>query len=230
MCHIAFAILALVGIVHAAGAANPPATWTTGLKKVLIIPVRFSDFAGPSDVPGPGGYLSGWGYVTNGTTTAALTDFYARQSYGKCTLQFTVLPEINMGVSYTVYTNALYPSNSLSKFTLWSDVGSFADDVRARARQVGLTNGNAALYDTDNYDLDIIATGFIPNQGTLSAGLPHGKGIYGNSFKVWGHELGHNFGLQHGNGLSRANFYAPLTNGFFIMTLMAMFTISWATS
>jgi hypothetical protein len=197
-----------------AWAGNPPATWTTGLKKVLVIPVRFIDQGGPSDVPGPGGYLSSWGNVTNGTIPAELSNFYARQSYGKCTLQFTVLPEIDMGVSYTNW-NAHYGSTSLSKFTLWSDPGSFADDVRAKARQVGITAGSAALYDTDNYDLDIIASGFIPGQGTLSAGLPHGKGIFGNSFKVWAHELGHNLGLMHGNGLSRATYYAPLTNGIY---------------
>jgi hypothetical protein len=198
--------------IDLANGANPPATWTTGLKKVLVIPVRFTDQVGPSDAPGPGGYLSGWGNVTNGTTTAELTNFFARESYGKCNLQFTVLPEINMGVSYTNY-NLPYGNSGVSKFTAWSDPGSFADDARARARQVGLSSGNAGLYDTDNYDLDIIAVGFIPNQGTLSSGLAHGKGVFGNSFKFWAHELSHNLGLQHGNGLSRSSYYAPLPNG-----------------
>jgi hypothetical protein len=63
----------------------------------LIIPVRFTDQAGPSDTPNANGYLSGWGNLTNGTTTAALNDFFQRSSYGKTSMEFTVLPEINMG-------------------------------------------------------------------------------------------------------------------------------------
>ena len=53
--------------------AAPAATWTTGHKKVLIIPVRFTDVAGPSDTPGPGGFLSGWGNIPNGTTLEPMT-------------------------------------------------------------------------------------------------------------------------------------------------------------
>ncbi len=41
--------------------ATPHATWSTGHKKVLIIPVRFTDLAGPSDVPSPEGIYSHWG-------------------------------------------------------------------------------------------------------------------------------------------------------------------------
>ncbi|MFO1490253.1 MAG: hypothetical protein U1F87_04920 [Kiritimatiellia bacterium] len=58
----------------------PAATWTTGHKRVLIIPVRFTDVAGPSDTPGPGGFLSGWGNITNGTTLAEMSAFMERQS------------------------------------------------------------------------------------------------------------------------------------------------------
>src|SRR5436190_18210631 len=88
------AMVALSGFVSIfPTAAAPAANWTIGIKKVLIIPVRFTDQGGPSDVPGPGGYLSGWGNVTNGTALAAITNFYATQSYGKCNFEFTALPE-----------------------------------------------------------------------------------------------------------------------------------------
>ncbi len=212
------ALLALLtGVALAAPslpAASPAATWSTGHKKVLIIPIRFTDQAGPSDTPGPNGYLSGWSSVTNGTATAELSAFFARQSYGKTTLEFTVLPEINMGVSYTTY-NAMYGNSGLTKFTQWGEPGSLADDARAKARLAGQAIGQAALYDTDNYDLDIILSGFIPGQGTLSSGRSFGKGIFGNTAKALAHELCHNFGLQHANGISRASYYAPVKSGTF---------------
>ena len=213
---VAVAIVALLSMISRDGwAATPKATWTTGIKKVLIIPVRFTDQTGPSDVPNANGYYSGWGNITNGTRLAEITNLFARQSYGKCFMEFTLLPEINLGVSYLTYTNPLSADSTQSKFTRWSDPGSFADDVRARARQVGLTNGNAALYDTDNYDLDIVATGFIPILNTGSSGLTYGKGVFAPNFNVLAHELCHNLGLQHANGFSRATFNAPLKNGTF---------------
>ncbi len=191
-------------------AATPPATWTTGHKKVLIIPVRFTDFSGPSDAPSPTGALSGWGNIANGTMTAEMSAFLSQQSYGKFTVEFTVLPEVDMGVSYTVYDQPLDADSPSKKFTRWYEPGSFADDARARARQAGLGTANPAMYDTDNYDLDIIATGFIPGQGNYAIAVTYGKGIYANVFTVLPHEFGHNMGLSHAWGWSRSTFYAPL--------------------
>jgi hypothetical protein len=204
----AFAICGMPLTAHASD------TWTKGTKKILIIPVRFTDLGGPSNTPGPGGYLSDWASVVDGTTTTALTDFYEAQSYGQTHLQFTVLPEINLGVSYTAY-NANYPGTIYSKYSLWYEPNSFADDARAKAREVGIALGTPALYDTDNYDLDIIACGFIPGQGTGSSGQPYTKGVFAQNFKVLAHELGHNFGLHHANGYSRASLYSPVKSGTF---------------
>lgn len=195
-------------------AANPPANWTTGHKKVLIIPVRFTDQTGPSDVPNAQGYYSGWGNITNGTATAAISDFFQRASYGKLSMEFTVLPEINLGVSYTTY-NATYGTSGISKFAAWDEPGSLADDVRAKARQVGQSLGQLALYDSDNYDLDFLFCGFIPGQGTLASGRAFGKGIFGTTSLALAHEFGHNFGLQHANGISRSTYYSPLKGGTF---------------
>ena len=195
-------------------AANPPATWTTGHKRVLVIPVRFTDQAGPNDVPNASGYFSGWGNMTNGTTAAAINAFYQRASYGKVSMEFTVLPEIDMGVSYTVY-NAAYGTSGLSKFAAWDEPGSFADDVRAKARQVGQSLGQLALYDSDNYDLDFVFCGFIPGQSTIASGRAHGKGVFGTTSLALAHEFGHNFGLQHANGISRSTYHSPIRNGFF---------------
>jgi hypothetical protein len=216
----AAALLAIFGFAVPAGhAATNRATWTTGHKKVLVIPIRYTDVPGPSDVPSPSGHRSGWGDMTNGTTAAALNDFFQRQSYGKTSLEFTVLPEIDMGVSYLVYTNRLYPGVPVSKFGLWDEPGSIADDVRAKARLAGQAAGQPALYDSDNYDLDIIISGFVPGQGVAASGRSFGKGIMGTTTLALAHEICHNFGCQHANGISRATFYSPLTNGsFFIDT------------
>ena len=207
----------LLGVLFLAShvqAATPPATWTTGHKRVLVIPVRFTDQAGPSDAPNASGYYSGWGNITNGTTAAAINAFFQRSSYGKLSMEFTVLPEINLGVSYTNY-NATYGTSGISKFAAWDEPGSFADDVRAKARQVGQSLGQLALYDSDNYDLDFLFCGFIPGQGTLASGRAHGKGIFGTTSLALAHEFGHNFGLQHANGISRSTYYSPIKGGTF---------------
>lgn len=213
---VGLSLVALIGLFAQSAYAGANSTWTKGHKRVLIIPIAFTDQTGPSDVPGPGGYLSGWGLVVDGTTTNAIADFYARQSYGKLTMDFTLLPEINMGVSYTAY-NALYPGTPYTKYTLWHDPGSLADDARARAKQAGLATADPAKYDSANYDLDIIAAGFIPGQGTLAAGNLHGKGIFGTTFKALSHELGHCLGLNHANGASRPTYYSPLKNGTYFL-------------
>jgi hypothetical protein len=196
--------------VFPCSAATAPGTWTTGHKKVLIIPIRFTDLPGPSDTPSVNGTLSGWGNIANGTATAEMSAFMAKQSYGKCTLDFTVLPEIDMGVSYTTYLSPLNADSASSKFTRWFEPGSIMDDVRARARLVGLGTANPALYDPDNYDLDIAAAGFIPGQGEYAQGLTYGKGMFAQVYDVLSHEIGHNLGLSHAWGGSRPTFYAPM--------------------
>lgn len=211
------AILSTVMMVMASFAPSTTVgqdTWTTGTKKVLIIPVRFTDQGGPSDAPGPGGFLSGWGKILDGSTQTEVAAFMAAQSYGKCDLEFTLLPEIDLGVSYTTY-NANLPGTPFTKFNLWNAPGSFADDVRAKAKLVGQGTGTPAMYDTANYDLDIIACGFIPGLGTISSGSTYGKGVLALSFKPLAHELCHNFGMQHAIGISRATYYSPLRTGSF---------------
>jgi len=184
-------------------------TWTKGHRKVLIIPVRFTNAPGPSDAVDPNG-VSGWGRLTNGTTTAENNNFFIQQSYNQFSVEFTILPEIDLGVSTHFYTNKLAGTSS-TKWTAWGSPGSLADDARAKARAVGLTNGMAAMFESDNYDLDIIACGY--NTYMMGAASDGGRTVLAFNFNALPHEMCHCLGLQHANGTSRASGYAPVKNG-----------------
>jgi len=190
-------------------AATQIASWTKGHKKILVIPVRFTDANGPANSDANG--VTGWNNFTNGTTPAEINDFLLKQSYGQLSVEFTILPVINLGVSTNYYTNNL-PGTPYSKWTDWHGPGSLADDARAKARAVGLTNGQAALYESANYDLDVIALGYVPGQsGAASDG---GRtAICFDYFNALPHELCHCLGLQHANGYSRSTFNSPVKSG-----------------
>lgn len=185
------------------------ATWTQGHRNILVIPVRFTDAAGPTNSD-PNGF-TGWDKFTNGTITAAISNFFLTQSYNQFTVGFTILPVIDLGVPTTYYTN-ICPGTPDPKWTAWGAPGSLADDARTKARAIGLTNGMAALYESANYDLDIIATGYIP--GKSGAASDGGRTVLThNYFTAIPHELCHCLGLQHANGYSRASYYSPVQSG-----------------
>lgn len=201
------AVLALLP----AGESAATETWTKGHRKILVIPIRFTDPTAPSDAPDPNG-VSGWGNFTNGTTTTQINSFFLRQSYNQFSVDFTILPPVDMGVHSSYYTNQ-YPGSppGYTKWTEWAKPGSLADDARAKARAIGLTNGQAALYESANYDLDIIAGGYnIYMTGASSDG---GRTVLAFNFNALPHELCHCLGLQHANGTSRASGYSPVKGG-----------------
>ena len=203
-------ILTLLGSFSpTAKAASPVASWTKGHKKILVIPVRFTDANGPtnSDVYG----LTGWNIFTNGTLQTEINDFFLKQSYGLVSVEFTILPVVNLGVPTTYYTNIL-PGTPYSKWTEWGGPGSLADDARAKARAMGLTNGQAAMFESANYDLDVIALGYVAGQaGAASDG---GRTVICfDYFNAIPHELCHCLGLQHANGYSRFTFNSPVKAG-----------------
>jgi hypothetical protein len=205
---LALVLVTLTGLVPQRGGAQP-ANWTKGHRKILVIPVRFTDRAGPSDSDARG--FTGWTALTNGTAQAEINAFFLKQSYNQFSVDFTILPEINLGVSSSYYTN-ICPGTTSTKWTVWGAPGSLADDARDKARAMGLTNGMAALFDSANYDLDVIATGYLPTQaGAASDG---GRAVIAfNYFTALPHELCHCLGLQHANGYSRASMVIPVKSG-----------------
>ena len=206
--------LVLVGLLCSdAGAAPAHSNWTKGHRRILVIPVRFTDAAGPSDAVDPNG-VSGWGNFTNGTTIGINTNFFLQQSYSQFEVDFTVLPEMNLGVSVNYYTSN-YPGSpaGYTKWVEWGKPGSLADDARAKAKAAGLTNGQAARFDSANYDLDIIAVGYLTQfSGGASDG---GRTVLAANFNALPHEICHCLGLQHANGTSRASGYSPVKSGSF---------------
>ena len=190
-------------------AQSAPSTWTKGHRKILVIPVSFTDAAGPTNSDPDG--ITGWNDLTNGVTIAGITNFFRQQSYGQFSVEFTILPVIPLGVSTNYYTN-ICPGTPKTKWTVWGAPGSIADDARAKARAMGLTNGQAAKFESANYDLDVIATGFIPGQkGAASDG---GRGVIAfDYFTGLPHEICHCLGLQHANGRSSPTFYSPISSG-----------------
>ena len=184
-------------------------TWTKGHKKILIIPVRFTDAGGPANSD-PFGF-TGWNNLTNGAMQTEINNFFLKQSYGQLSVDFTILPVVNLGVSTNYYTNTL-SGTPYPKWTAWGDPGSLADDARAKARAMGLTNGQAALFESTNYDLDVIALGYVPGQaGAASDG---GRtAICFDYFNAIPHELCHCLGLQHANGYSRFTYNSPVKSG-----------------
>ena len=123
------AILTLLGSASpSAKAAQPVASWTKGHKKILVIPVRFTDANGPANADANG--FTGWDNFTNGTMQTQINEFMLKQSYGQLSVEFTVLPVVDLGVPTSYYTNIL-SGTPYPKWTAWGDPGSLADDARA---------------------------------------------------------------------------------------------------
>ncbi|MBA2736966.1 MAG: hypothetical protein H0U50_09305, partial [Pyrinomonadaceae bacterium] len=146
--------------------------WTTGAKTILVIRVDFPDR--------PGDPISANSAQTLMNST--VNQFFVNNSYNKTSMQATATQVVvRMPQPASYYGSG---SNYYSMF----------NDARVAAREAG--------YETNNYNLDIIM--FSQISSIPWAGLA-GVGAKGNLIngafvlQVVGHEVGHNYGLQHAN-------------------------------
>lgn len=161
-------------------AANPATPHTIGTKQVLVIRVDFSDF--------PGDPLSQTS--AQNVLTGAVRSFFTENSYGQTDLVTTV----------TAQTYRL--ARTGADYATSNDRTGLHADARAAA---------AAAYPAANYDRIIVlfpnlGTARVPGSRITFGGLANVSGtnawINGPNSFVFGtvsHELGHNYGLLHGN-------------------------------
>lgn len=152
--------------------------WTEGLKTVLLIRVDFSDRPGePLDANNqPLTQIRAQNLITN-----EVSPFYVSSSYNKTSQQVTVTPVVRLPQPLTYYEQG-------------TNYGIMLTDARNAARAVG--------FETNNFDLDIVAFSYSQNMNWAGRGFLGGKGTWLNGYfdlRVTAHELGHNYGLHHAN-------------------------------
>ncbi|MEJ7861052.1 MAG: FG-GAP-like repeat-containing protein [Pyrinomonadaceae bacterium] len=160
-------------------AAEQLSPWTEGAKSVLVIRVDFPDRAGePVD-------RSGFPLTearANSVINGSVNQFYVSNSYNKTSLSVgAVTPVLRMSHPQSYYTGFNVNSELLP-------------EARAAARAAG--------YETNNYNLDVVAFSFTQNLSFSGSAIIGGKGLLLNGFfdfKTIAHEIGHNYGLVHAN-------------------------------
>jgi hypothetical protein len=155
---------------------NPPTAWTTGGKNVLIIRVDFSDLTGaPYSAP-----------FVQSLADNQISPYYMKSSY-----QLTSLTNTAATPLYRMPQTANYYATNGANDQLHSDAEAAA----------------SADYTLANYDRIIVvfaSLGGISGSQITYGGLAqiHGPNVWCNGefdFRVIAHELGHTYGLFHGN-------------------------------
>jgi hypothetical protein len=151
--------------------------WTEGAKTVLLIRVDFAERQGePVDQGGaPLTVERAQNLINNG-----VNQFYVSNSYNKTSLSAVVTPVVRMPQPQSFYT------------------GANSDLIFVHAREAARLAG----FETNNFNLDLIAFGFNNIFGYAGFAKIGDKGAVLNGFfdfKTAAHELGHCYGLLHAN-------------------------------
>jgi hypothetical protein len=147
---------------------------TEGTKRLLIIRVDFSDLQGAPFTDTAGANL-----------ISGLNDFYSEMSYGRSGFHLN-------GAGSSVTTTLRMPQPS----SYYGGLPNGFLDLRSAARSAA----NTAGYTLSLYDYDIICFNDIPEWGWAGLGYVGAPGSWLNgyfSIGVAGHEVGHNFSLNH---------------------------------
>lgn len=157
------------------GGGPEASTWTEGEKKLLLIRVDFPDLEGVN--------LSDIGAVT---LINNLDSFYGEMSYGRANFASN-----GLGSDFT-------PVFRMSQPAAYYGTNDYYNQLRTEARNAA----TAAGYTMTNYNFDVICFGPVTGWGWSGLGYVGASGSWlRNSFGtgVAGHELGHNYGLNHAN-------------------------------
>ncbi len=149
--------------------------WTEGQKKLLIIRVDFPDVVGVN--------LTDSGAIT---LISNLNNFYTEMSYGRASFALD-----GAGSDFT-------PVFRMPQAGSYYGTNDYYNQLRTDARNAAA----AAGYTLANYNLDVICFGAVSGWGWSGLGYVGASGAWlRNSFStgVAGHELGHNYGLNHAN-------------------------------
>lgn len=172
---------------------RPPASWTTGTKKVLLIRVDFSDLQGtPVNTPDSAQITPTYAVnVFNGAN--GITDFYAQTSYGQTALSIS---SGDVTPVYRMPQTALY-------YAQGNGTTAYNDFLHTDARALATGGGyNLATYDRIGVVFSRLTT--LTNSKIAYGGLGDVQGnrfwLNGQcTFRVAAHEIGHNYGSQHCN-------------------------------
>ena len=187
---------------------RPPVAWTTGVKKVLIIRVDFSDLVGQP--------MSAAAGLSLFTQANGVGDFYQQCSYA--------LTSINM------VANDITPVYRMPQTANAYAVGNLNGQLHNDARTAAAAGG----YNVNSYDrvgVVFANLGGIPGSGITYGGLGQvgGPSFWVNGeydFRVVAHELGHTWGLYHcdlwqvydGNPISPAGHFEDYQDPFGVMS------------
>ncbi len=161
-----------------AGGSDPAvqgSTYTEGVKRLLIIRVDFPDL--------PGEPLSA---AAGATLISGLDTFYREMSYN--------VAGFSLSGSGSDVTPTLRMTNASSYYG--------TNDYYARLQNEARAAATAAGYDVTNYDFDLTCFGSVPGWSWAGLAWVGAKGVWLRNYftpGVAGHELGHNFGLNHAN-------------------------------
>ncbi len=153
-------------------AASPA---TEGNKKLILIRVDFSDV--------PGEPVSD---STGISLISGLNDFYMESSYGRS------------GFLLNGNGSAITPTFRMPQTAAWYGANNAYVQLRTDARNAAAGGG----YTLGNYNYDLICFDTVPGWGWAGLGYVGAPGVWLQGYftvGVAGHELGHNYGLNHAN-------------------------------
>lgn len=149
--------------------------YTEGVKRLLIIRVDFPDLAGDPMTTDAGINL-----------ISSLNTFYREMSYDRTGFY--------LNGSGSSVTPTLRMTNSASYYGTNNYYSRLQNEARAAA--------TAAGYNVSNYDFDVTCFGSVPGWSWAGLGWVGSSGVWLRNYfttGVAGHELGHNYGLNHAN-------------------------------